>query len=109
MFYSLFLKKPTYFIGKFTPLNTGAIQKRFKKQYKGYRKRNHFLFKEKSNNKLIDQNKGKAFANNELGYQYLQSKKKLSELLYSNNIFMKFYAEICSFLLYMKWRNRLFK
>ena len=104
LFYSLYLNKKTFFVRDFTPLLT---PKKFESQEKIYQNKHTFLYKNLANNYKVDPVKGKKIADDELGVKFLKDKSSLRKLLYSQNIFVKFYTEICKFLLYIKWKNKL--
>ena len=104
LFYSLFLKKKTFFLRDFTPSLT---PKKFKLQEKKYQIKHSFLFQELPDNYKVDPTKGKKLADDELGIKFLRDKKSLFKLLYSKNIFIKFFTEIYRFLIYIKWKNKL--
>lgn len=104
LFYSLFLNKKTYFIQEFTP---SVTPKKFLSQEKKYKDKHNFLYKNLNKYKQVDPILGKKLADEELGTRFLMSKYSLKKLLYSKNIFMKFYAGIYRFLIYIKWKNKL--
>ena len=95
LFYSLFLKKNTYFINNFTP---SATPKKFIRQEMKYKKKH---------NKKVDAYFGKKLADDELGIEFMKKKEDLKNLLLPNNVFFKIYTEICKFLIYLKWKNKL--
>ena len=64
LFYSLFLKKKTFFLRDFTPSLT---PKKFKLQEKKYQIKHSFLFQELPDNDKVDPTKGKKLADEELG------------------------------------------
>ena len=104
LFYSLYLNKKTFFVKDFTPLLT---QKKFTSQEKIYQNKHSFLYENLANNYKVDPVKGKKIADDELGVKFLKDNSSLRKLLYSQNIFVKLYTEICKFLLYIKWKNKL--
>jgi hypothetical protein len=106
LFYSLFLNKKTFFVNEFTP---SVTSKKFLSQEKRYKDKHNFLYKNLTKNKQVDPLLGKKLADDELGARFLMSKSSLKKLLYSKNLFMKFYAEIYRFLIYIKWKNKLLK
>ncbi len=104
LFYSLYLNKKTFFVRDFTPLLT---PKKFAAQEKMYQNKYTFLYKNLANNYKVNPVKGKKIADDELGVKFIKDKTSLRKLLYSQNIFVKLYTEICKFLLYIKWKNKL--
>ena len=104
LFYSLYLNKKTFFLRDFTPPLT---PKKFGTQEKKYQVKYNFLYKYLPKNYKVNAIKGKKLADEELGVKFLKDKKSLKKLLYSKNFFIKFYTEICKFLIYIKWKNKL--
>ncbi len=104
LFYSLFLEKNTYFVDSFTP---SVTPKKFIRQEMNYKKKYEFLYDKLPKNKKVNAYYGKKLANYELGIKYMKKKEDLKKLLVPNNIFFKIYTEICKFLIYLKWKNKL--
>ena len=104
LFYSLFLKKKTYFIEKFSPQ---VIFNNNQKQILNYKKKNAFLFKNLPKSKIVNSKLGKNLANKELGFRYLKNPYELMNILWPNNIFLNILSYIFKTLLWLKWRNKL--
>jgi len=104
LFYSLFLNKKTYFIQKFSPQ---IILNNNENQIKKYKKKYSFLFNGLSSNKIVNAKLGKKLADDELGVDYIKNSREIRDILWPNNSFLKIYAYIFKFLLYLKWRKKL--
>tara|TARA_Y100000389_G_scaffold191064_1_gene216634 strand:+ start:4192 stop:5070 length:879 start_codon:yes stop_codon:yes gene_type:complete len=104
LFYSLFLNKRTFFVNDF---KQSKNSKKISSEEKRYMKKHYFLYKNLPKNRLVNPKLGKKLADEQLGKKFLMNKNSLRKLLYSKNIIMKFYAEICKFIIYIKWKNKL--
>jgi hypothetical protein len=104
LFYSLFLNKKTYFIEKFSPQ---VILFNNEDQIKKYKKKNFFLFNGLPSNKVVNAKLGKKLADRELGKYYMRSPEAIRDILWPTNCFLKIYAYIFRFFLYLKWKNKL--
>lgn len=105
LFYSLFLKKKTFFIQNYNFKNPlkGYGGASYLKNLKEYKKKNSFLFKDLPKNKIVNKIKGKLLADQELGYKYVKSAKSLKKFLYPKNKYTYAYSLFFSFYAKIKW------
>ena len=104
LFYSLFLNKRTFFVNDFkhdiNSIKISSLEKKYMKKY-------NFLYKNLPKNRVVNPQLGKKLADEHLGIKFLMSKNSLKKLLYPRNIIMNIYTEICKFIIYIKWKNKL--
>ena len=101
LFYGMYLKKKTSILYDGN-LNFSSYDKIAKRQMNMYKKNYPELFKNFLNSKI-----GYELAKIELGYDMLQSKKKIKEILGHTSIIKRFFAEVFAFLYDCKYGKEL--